>query len=305
VTSSTIRCLVVGLCLTVIATASPVYAQQPDAQPPDAQPTDVEQAGTQPPDAQPPKARPDDEAFRPAEPDFTLVALQTGLPLPLFKSAVRITHRFTYALNQGSFSDLASNLFGFDSSPQVGLEYRIGIIPHGQVGIHRTSDRTIEFFTEYQLVPEGQWLPFAVSAYGSIEGTNNFNKNGSHTPAVGAIVSKTFQQHLALYFEPIYVNNSNPLPAQLVDHNDTFVIGIGARVRVTSSVYVVAEYDPRAAGYKPGVNQASFGVEKRIGGHTFQLNFSNGLGTTIGQIARGGDPAKDWFIGFNLSRKFY
>jgi hypothetical protein len=48
----------------------------------------------------------------------------------------------------------------------------------------------------------------------------------------------------------------------------------------------------------------SFGVEMRAGGHAFQLNFSRGLATTLAQVARGGTE-DDWFIGFNISRKFW
>ncbi len=48
-----------------------------------------------------------------------------------------------------------------------------------------------------------------------------------------------------------------------------------------------------------------FGIEKRAGGHTFQMNFSNGIGTTFAQIARGGSGRDDWYIGFNISRKFF
>ena len=65
------------------------------------------------------------------------------------------------------------------------------------------------------------------------------------------------------------------------------------------------EIAPRAAGYKPGVNHASFAIEKRAGGHLFQLNFSNAIGTTMGQIARGGANNDDWYMGFNISRKFF
>jgi Membrane bound beta barrel domain (DUF5777) len=53
------------------------------------------------------------------------------------------------------------------------------------------------------------------------------------------------------------------------------------------------------------VNQAAFALEKRAGGHMFQLNFSNSLGTTMGQIARGGARSDDWYLGFNISRKFF
>jgi hypothetical protein len=70
-------------------------------------------------------------------------------------------------------------------------------------------------------------------------------------------------------------------------------------------VYVLGEIAPRVAGYDDGPNLASFAIEKRVGGHAFQLNFSTGFGTTTGQIARGGTGDDDWFIGFNISRKFF
>jgi hypothetical protein len=35
------------------------------------------------------------------------------------------------------------------------------------------------------------------------------------------------------------------------------------------------------------------------------LNFSNAFGTTMRQIARGGSNASDWYMGFNISRKFF
>ena len=240
-----------------------------------------------------------------AQPDFTLVGLPTSLRLPKFGSAFRVTHRFTRPLGQGNFGDLASDLFGIDSGAQIGLEYRFGIIQNGQIGLHRTSNRTIEFFGQYDLLRQGASLPVDVSVLVTIDGTNNFRGNGSRSPALGAIVSRTVKDRAALYVEPIYVNNSNPLPKALVDHNDTFMIGLGARVRIRPTVYVVGEAVPRPSGYKPGVTQGSFGIEKRAGGHMFQLNFSNAFGTTMGQIARGGPVSKDWFLGFNISRKFF
>ena len=88
-----------------------------------------------------------------------------------------------------------------------------------------------------------------------------------------------------------------------VDDN-TFMIGLGARVHVLQTVYLVGEFTPRVSGYRPGVNQGSFAIEKRAGGHVFQLNFSNSLGTTIAQTARGATNYSDWFMGFNISRKF-
>jgi hypothetical protein len=86
---------------------------------------------------------------------------------------------------------------------------------------------------------------------------------------------------------------------------NTFMIGLGARLRIRPSTYLVGEITPRVAGFDPRVNLASFGLEMRAGGHLFQVNFSNGLGTTLGQIARGGTTNDSWYIGFNISRKFF
>ena len=109
----------------------------------------------------------------------------------------------------------------------------------------------------------------------------------------------------AVYVEPIWVNNSNPAPKELVDDNDTFIVGLGARVRIRPTVYLVGEFAPRVAGFEPGTHHGSFAIEKRAGGHLFQLNFSNSFATTMGQIARGGFTNDDWYLGFNISRKFF
>lgn len=239
---------------------------------------------------------------RPAQPDFTIVTLPTTLRLPRFKSAFRVTHRFSRPLGEGSFGNLAEDLFGIDSGAQIGLEYRFGLWSGLQAGIHRTSDRTIEFFSRYNVLDQGKGSWFGLDATASIDGTNNFRN--SYSPSLGAVLSRELGKFGAVYLEPMWVNNSNPEPSELVDENDTFMVGVGARVRVRPSVYVVAEIMPRT-GYTPGANHATFGLEKHLGGHMFQFNFSNGFGTTMGQLARGGTSNDDWYLGFNISRKFF
>jgi hypothetical protein len=254
-----------------------------------------------------PADAPSEARVNPSQPDFTLVGLPTTLRLPVHRSAFRVTHRFTRSLGQGDFGDLASDFFGLDSGSQIGLEFRFGLLRGAQIGFHRTNDRTIEFFGEYSLLQQGDRWPVGVAAYASVDGTNNFRD--SYSPALGALISRELGRHGAVYVEPIWVNNSNPLPADLVDDNDTFLVGIGARLRIRPTVYVVAELAPRVAGFDAGAHQASVAIEKRVGGHAFQLNFSNGFGTTMGQIARGGPKASNgdtnWYMGFNISRKFF
>ena len=236
-----------------------------------------------------------------AQPDFTLVGLPTSLRLPALKSAFRITHRFGRPLGQGDFSDLIQDGFGLDSGANIGFEYRFGILKATQVVFHRTNNRTIEFMLQREVKGQSESFPLGITVFGSAEGTNNFRD--SYSPAIGAILSREVGDRAALYVEPMWVNNTNTLPKELADDNDAIMVGLGARVRLSKSVYGVAEMSPRVSGFDPGKTQVAFGLEKRAGGHSFQLNVGNGFGTTFAQIARGG--TNDWYLGFNLSRKFY
>lgn len=273
------------IALLAAGSASPALAQDPPAQPASA---------------------PDDDPDRDvnlAQPEFTIAALPTTLRVPRHKSAFRVTHRFGRPLGRGDFGSLLEDFFGFDSGSQIGLEYRFGLFRGTQVGIHRTSDRTIQFFAQHDVKNQRDGFPVGVAVIGIAEGTNNFRD--SYSPGIGAIISREIGDHGALYVEPIWINNSNPQPDELVDDNSTMLLGLGARVRVRRTVYAFVEASPRVAGFDPDVTQISFGIEKRAGGHTFQINFSNGIGTTFAQIARGGTSHDDWYIGFNIARKFF
>lgn len=236
-----------------------------------------------------------------SQPDFNVITLPTTLRLPRYKSAFRVTHRFLRPMGQGDFGDLAEDLFGLDSGAQIGLEYRFGLARGLQTGIYRTSDRTIQLFTQYNLWQQANHL-IGLSVIAAIDGTDNFTDK--YSPSLGVVVSRELGTYGALYAQPIWVNNSNPLPSDVVEDNDTFMVGIGARIRIRPTVYVVGEVVPRT-GYAPDVTLGSFAIEKRAGGHTFQLTFSNGTGTTPSQVARGGTASDDWYIGFQISRKFF
>ena len=282
------------LCLVLLIgpVARPAIGQTPepsqDQAAPNASPVAAAQAGD------------DDGALDLAEPDFTVVNVPTTLRLPLHKGNFHLTHRFNGNLRLGSFGEQASELFGLDRGASIGFEFRYGIARHVEVAASRASlDRTIQLFGKYDAIHQSAVTPLSVSGLVSVEGPNNFQER--FAPALGAVVSRTIQQHLALYVAPIWVHNS--AAALLVDR-DTFYVGIGGRVRVGGSTYVVAEFSPRAAGYAPGSTEFGFGVEKRVGAHVFQLTFANSQGTTLGQVARGGSP-ETLYLGFNLTRKFF
>lgn len=241
----------------------------------------------------------DDATLQPAEPDFRLVNLPTTLRLPLYKSNFELTHRFGGNLRNGDFGQQASNLFGLDQGAIVGFEYRFAVARHVQAAIYRTAlDKTFQFYGKYDALHQTGSRPVSVSALVSVEGADNFQER--YAPALGIVVSRMINQAAAVYAAPIWVHNTAGLGAD----RDTFFVGVGGRVRIRPTVYLVGEVSPRVSGYAPGPPEFGFGIEKRAGGHLFQLNFTNTFATTFGQTARGGFP-KTLHLGLNLSRKFF
>ena len=147
-------------------------------------------------------------------------------------------------------------------------------------------------------------------ALAAVEGLDNFSEQFSGT--IGAMLSRRFNTRGTIYVEPLAVFNSNPFSdadpvdiPEAADDDHTFMLGLGARLRLGSGVYLFGELAPRLAGYDAGVDHVSVGIEKHAGGHLFQLNVSNSLGTTFRQIAQGGASNDNWYIGFNLTRRFF
>ena len=242
----------------------------------------------------------DDASLVLAEPDFHVLNLPSTLRLPLYGSSFELTHRFNGNLRRGSFSGNAGNLFGLDQGAVVGFEYRFGIARHLQAAVYRTAiDKTFQFSGKYDAVRQGDAIPVSLSALLSVEGADNFQER--YSPALGLVASRVVADRLAIYATPVWVHNTAATPN--IDR-DTFFVGIGGRVRVSSTVYLVGEVAPRASGYSPDTPAYGFAIEKRVSGHLFQLNFNNGQGTTFAQLARGGF-SDSLYLGFNLARKFF
>ena len=282
--------------------------------------------------AQSPAPPSDDAALNLVQPDFTVINLPTTLRLPRNKSAFRVTHRFGRSLTKGTFRQKAESFFGIDDGAQIGLEYRYGVMRGLQAGIYRTSDKTIEFFGQYDWIRQGETVPATVDIVATIEGLNNFHKGSAvdqedneYASSIGVLLSRTIGDVAAFYLQPTFVAHSNVLStAGCLEHlehghnlpgcagvetvgvdSNTFLVGLSSRVRVRPTTYLVASWTPRVSGFRAGAALATFGVEKRLGAHVFQLDFSNSLGTTMAQTARGSSNNTDWFMGFNISRRFF
>ena len=310
-----VRWILVFSCVAGIGTSVEAAQTQPQSGTSSPQDPAGGQAAS-PPAAQQPVE--DELQLRLVEPDFTVVNLPTTLRLPKYKLNFRLTHRFLGNLRQGSFTDQLDDLFGLDNGAIIGLELRFAPIRHLQAIVYRNNlAKTIQFTGQYDWIQQGSSSPVSLSGIVSIEGTNNFRveeveggegEEGEHdhsvatghrSPALGGIVSRTFSDRLAAYAVPMWVHHVIPDPPR-----DTFYIGVGGRARISRNVYLVGEVSPRVNGFAAGDAEYAFGIERRAGGHMFQLTFTNALGSTYGQIGTGGSPGT-LYLGFNLGRKFY
>jgi hypothetical protein len=259
----------------------------------------------------------------PAEVELNIINLPTTQSLKKHGSYFRLTHRFARDLRRGDFGQLAEDLFALDNGAIIGLEYRFGITSDLQAGVHRSIlSRTIEMFGRYDRWRQNEQLPVSISLIGSVEGLDNFTEH--FQPALAASISRAFGRTLVLYTVPMYVAHTHaadfveghddhghdvgevveePIVDEHAGHDDTFMLGLGGRLRLRPTVYVSAEVSPRLAGYDPLRATWGFALEKKTEGHTLQINFTNSWGTTFGQLARVGSE-HDIYLGFNITRRF-
>jgi hypothetical protein len=240
----------------------------------------------------------DDYEIDPVEPDFVVVNLPTTLRLPKHRFAFRVTHRFARGLTEGDFGDLVGDFFGFDGGSETGLGLRFGLLAGTQLEVYRSSNKTMLFQLDQSLVRQGS-APVGVALRLGIEGRDNFSEE--YSPNAAVVVSRKLGRRAALYAVPTFVGNARIGQ----DDESSLILGLGARLLLGSGVAVTGEWHPRIAGVTDRRDIFAFGIEKRVGGHAFQINFSNDLVTTPGQIARGQAEPDDLFIGFNITRKFY
>jgi hypothetical protein len=274
-------------CLALLLLPAALFATEPVATPAEVQGAD--EGG---------ETNWDDYEIDPLEPDFTLVNLPTTLRLPRHRFAFRVTHRFARGFADGDFGDLAGDFFGLDGGAEVGLGLRFGVFEGTQLELYRASNKTVLFQADRSILQQGS-APLGLSLRLGVEGRDNFNEE--HSPNAALVLSRKLGTRAALYAVPTWVGNARIGR----DTESSLILGLGARLALPKGIGVSGEWHPRVAGVTERRDIFAFGIEKLVGGHVFQINFSNDLVTTPGQIARGQQEEDDVFLGFNITRKFY
>jgi hypothetical protein len=109
---------------------------------------------------------------------------------------------------------------------------------------------------------------------------------------------------VSLLLSPGYASNTNHWAK---DSEGTLALGLGGRIHLGRDYSFLAEMIPVLAGNKEERPGFGLGLEKKIGGHVFQVFALNSVGITESQYLPGGDlcPREgDFRFGFTIFRWF-
>jgi hypothetical protein len=223
---------------------------------------------------------------------------------------VRILHRF------GLISNGADDFFGLDeASMRMGFDY--GLTNNLTIGVGRsTLNKELDAFLKFRPLRQGEDGGSPVSIvlvsgvtvhtmkWADTSRKNYFSSRMAFYNQV--IIGRKFSNAFSLQVSPIMVHRN--LVTNADDENNTWALGIGARLKLTKRTAFVVDYHPILSGREPGTKDPlSAGFDIETGGHVFQLHFSNSTGMNEKAFLTG--TTSDFWkgdirFGFNLSRVF-
>jgi len=236
-----------------------------------------------------------------------LVNLPTTTTLGKGEFLFRISHRFQPPVSNGR-----DTFFGLDGPAFILFSFGYGITDNLMVTVGRSKlYQEWEFNADWAVFEQGEKSSFPFSATLHAGGNLVTQKEPVGAEWSGrfrfnALLSLAYQlnDRLSFLLVPAFTSNANFWEPS---SEGTFALGIGGRFLVFADISVIAEWVPPLAGYKDLYSGWGLGVEKKIGGHVFQVFVTDSIGLIASQYLPGGDLRLgdgDFRIGFNIFRTF-
>jgi len=220
----------------------------------------------------------------------------------------RISHRFYQEVKSGYDS-----FYGLDGPAVILLSLGYGINEKVMMTLARSKlFKEVELSLNWAIFEQGKRLNLPFSATISIGGSwvtqsqpekdifqpENFKFN------LLLSLSHQINDRLSFLLVPAYSSNTNHWESP---SEGTLALGIGGRYMIFNDFSIIGEWIPVIDGYKDNSDGWGLGIEKKIGGHVFQVFILNSIGLTSDQFIPGGEQRfknGDFRIGFNIFRKF-
>ncbi len=208
------------------------------------------------------------------------------------------THRFSQTVGDGGFSDL----WGLDSSADIGLGVNFGFSPRWQAELYRSSFlKQWELAFKWSVARQGAESPLGLALRFGGAYRSAANLDDRTTGFVQGVVSRRLAPWLDLFLVPVWASDPPTLTS-------AFNLPLAASIHLPKRWDLVLEVVP-PNGDTDGAEVAwAVGFNKRIRGHTFLIYLGNSRATTTDLIAGsdlpGGFQSDDVRLGFNITRRF-
>ncbi len=258
-----------------------------------------------------PEAKDENEKKEIRKPSFwgtRVINLPTTQSIGKGRLLFRVSHRYYPAIGSGYES-----FYGLDGPAVILLSFGYGLSDNLDLTLARTKlEKEVELSLKWVIFEQGKIsaMPFsaALNFGGSLVTQSQPDRKVFSADNMKfnlqIILSHQVSNTFSLVLVPAYSSNTNHWDPS---SEGTFAVGTGGRWMIFNDFSIIWEWVPVLAGYKANSNGWGLGLEKKIGGHVFQVFVLNSAGLTSDQFLPGGDfRLNDWDlrIGFNIFRKF-
>jgi hypothetical protein len=207
-------------------------------------------------------------------------------------------HRFLEEARQAGGGALWG--LGGGSAVWLGVDYAFVKNVAVQIGWQNVN-YDYEFSLKWTLLRPTASLPVAVGVRGGLDWTTA-SYTEKHSSGFGQLlVNATIADRVTVGVAPSYVQRTTYA-------TNIWNVPVQMQVRITDSFWALGEFLPKKNYNPETVYQWSFGLEKALYHHRFQLWIGNALPTAVDQLIPGGfdggATSKNIHIGFNIARSF-
>ena len=197
-------------------------------------------------------AQDDDAALKPAEPDFTLVALPTDAAAPEIQERVSRDAPVPAPARRGRLRRSGSAISSASTTARRSASSIASASSEGaRSAFHRTERQDDRVLRPVRAAAAGRPIAARDRGLAAIDGTNNFKD--SYSPAVGVLLSRSSATRRVLRRADLGQQHAIPCPR---NSSTTTTRSSSASARAFASGRRSTRWRNRAAaaGYKPGVN---------------------------------------------------
>ncbi len=225
---------------------------------------------------------------------------QTQTPLTNDKGVLEalFMHRFLEAAKDAGPGALWG--LGGGSAVYIGVDWAFLTNLAVQVG-WQNINYDYEFALKGTLLRPTESLPLAVGLRGGLDWNTAFYATKQSSGFGQLLVSYTIADRVTVAASPSYVQRTQY-------QKNVWNVPVAMQIRITDSFWALGEFLPKKDVVPAATYQWSFGLEKAVYHHRFQLWIGNAIPAAVDQLVGGdfggGVTDRNLHLGFNIMRAF-